>query len=225
MALEAYTHLRSFESDFDGAQGTIRGTASLWVLAAFAGFSYALSVSPLPHDLTRAFLGVVLAWAAAFGLLILWTSDQLVYQKLLHSTFVHGLFMEWRDPSLPQIRTKAYSDNLNVSSKLSMFYIAPMIAFWVVEFYFAFGTGPAFKLPLPQTISSEDWLSVLVLMLFLKSHAAFAVYIISASRRDRNLLQEHGALYPAAFKKYIADQEFRVRLQQLFEKADIPSNR
>ena len=79
MAFESYAHLRTFESDFDGAQGTIRGTASLWILAAFAGFSYSLTVQNLPHDLTRAFLGTLVAWASAFGLLILWVIDQLVY--------------------------------------------------------------------------------------------------------------------------------------------------
>src|SRR5947207_7869340 len=158
MAFESYAHLRTFESDFDGAQGTIRGTASLWILAAFAGFSYSLTVQNLPHDLTRAFLGTLVAWASAFGLLILWVIDQLVYQKLLHSVFMHGLYMEWRDDTLPQIRTKAYSDNLNVSSKLSAFYLAPMTAFLVAEFYFAFFAADRYKLPVADTGQTLRWL-------------------------------------------------------------------
>src|SRR6185312_13230730 len=112
--LDSYTHLRSFESDYDGAQGTIRSTASLWILAAFAGFGFVFSAR-LQAPITQSFLGTILAWAAAFGLFVLWVIDQLVYQRLLHSVFVHGLFMEWRDPSLPQIRTKAYADSLNIS--------------------------------------------------------------------------------------------------------------
>ena len=129
---------------------------------------------------------------------------------------MHGLYMEWRDDTLPQIRTKAYSDNLNVSSKLSAFYLAPMTAFLVAELYFAFFAADRYKLPVADTGQTLRWLSCLVLLLFLISHAAAVTYMFFASRRDRNLLERHGALYPRTFRDYIEQKGYRARLETLF---------
>jgi hypothetical protein len=210
---EEYKHLRAFESDFDRAQGQVRQAASVWILTGFAAFAYVLSVQNLPNGLPPAVLGVLVSWASTFGVMILWIIDQLVYQKLLHSVFVHGLYLEWRDRSLPRIRTKAYCDNLNVSFKLSLFYVVSAVAFLLVEFFFAVSAWS-------QGISAG--LSCLITVLLI-IHASAIVGMIYVSRQDKNLLRAHGAPYPAAFQNYLRNQTFRGDLQAALAEPLSPS--
>jgi len=89
----------------------------------------------------------------------------------------------------------------------------PITAFLVVEVYFAFGAG-SFEIPVGST--SAPCLSIIVLSLLLASHGIVVGYVWYASRRDRDLLKEHGKPYPAEFKKYLHDKQYESRLQQLF---------
>lgn len=203
MDMDGFAHLRQFESDFDHAQAEIRRAASLWALAGFGAYAYAFS-TPLASadgDLTRSFVGVLVSWTAAFGIVTLWFIDQRVYQKLLHSVFMLGLYAEWKNSELPPIRTKLYYDNLNVSWKLSLFYLVPVVAFLAVELFFALAQG-LFDLPGASHPVSRTLCVALVAL-----HILAAVYIAAAGVGDRNLLQQHGEPYPREFHAYLSVPE------------------
>lgn len=212
--LTAYLHIRSFESDFDKAQGEIRRAASIWVLATFAGYGYSAS-QITPGGLTSGFLGVLISVLASIGLFTLWIIDQRVYQKLLHSVFVHGLFLEWTDSRFPQLRTKMFADNLNISRQLSLFYVVPMVAFLLASILFGFGPFE-FYLQFEQGyevpggfLSAIRWTSVLCIV-------ALTGIMVWKSVSGRNLLDTHGAPYPREFNDYIRDEQYQNCLRKRF---------
>lgn len=203
-----YTHLRAFEADYDRSQGQIRQAASVWVLAGFAALGYVLS-HPLPiqNGLTQPLFGAIVCWGSAFGLITLWIIDQRVYQRLLHSVFVQGLFLEWKSQSsdhpLPLIRTKIYSDTLNISFKLSLFYIAPVIAFFLIQGYFAFSAGP------PILCSLSGFLAYVLLI----SHGVAFAWMFYLSLQNKNLVDQHGNAYPDAFQNYLRHRSYATDLK------------
>jgi hypothetical protein len=156
---------------------------------------------------------VFVGWSASFGLFVLWICDQLVYQTLLHSVFVHGLFVEWSNPSLPQIRTKIYSDNLNVSFKLSLLYIMPMALFFILELYFGLCTAP-FEISLGGR--SPPWVSGALLAFLLVSHVAVLGGMLYATQTNRKLARAHGAVYPDEFRDYLGKFDYNARLRKQF---------
>lgn len=203
-AAENYEQLRSYESDFDRSQGAIRRAASVWILAAFGALAYALSLATTqgPAPLPAGFVGVLISWAAAFGIGTLWFIDQMVYQKLLHSVFVQGLFMEWRDKQLPPIRTKMFFDNLNVSGKLSLFYLTPISAFLVSHIYFSF-VFETFDFP---AIASGRAERIIQAILFI-THLGMAGYIFFTGRNSENFVRFHGQPYPKEFTDHLRSQD------------------
>jgi hypothetical protein len=207
VSIAEYDSLRAFESDYDKAQGQIRQAASVWVLAGFAGIAYVFS-HPVPAGLTLPLFGALVCWATAFGLCILWVIDQRVYQRLLHSVFVHGLFLEWKSQSTSQplqlVRTKIYFDTLNISLKLSLFYIAPLLAFLAVHSYFFFFSGAIARL------CSGTGLVAYPLLL---SHAAAAIVVIWKSSVNKDLLQQHGSPYPDDFQNYLRNRNYTGELK------------
>ena len=52
-----------------------------------------------------------------------------VYQRLLHSTYAYGLYLEFKNPELPQIRSAVYRANLDITHSLGAFY---RVQFWAL---------------------------------------------------------------------------------------------
>jgi len=202
-----FNSLRTFEADYDRAQGQIRQAASVWVLAGFAAVAYSLS-KDLPDGLPRPIFGALVCWGSAFGLFILWIIDQRVYQRLLHSVFVQGLFLEWKSQStsnpLPLIRTKIYFDTQNISFKLSLFYIVPVAAFFCVQTYFTF-----FNAGIPVLLTGAGFVAYSLLF----SHGVVAVWMYLVSLENKNLVDQHGAAYPEAFQNYLRNKSYASELK------------
>jgi hypothetical protein len=127
------------EQHFNTIQAGIRGLASAWILAACAGASKVLlttnpgtgALLPLSTIAMDAGVVLLLIFAALFGgLLLLWTLDQLVYHRLLLSTFVAGLRLELVQGDLQPIHwIMCVSDEgKKVPNRLWLFYFAPMLA-------------------------------------------------------------------------------------------------
>ena len=76
-----------------------------------------------------AYLRAAICGAGSAGVLAFWYVDQGVYQRLLHSVFAYGLFVESEDNDLPQIRSSMYLANLDVTNRLGVFYRAQFLLF------------------------------------------------------------------------------------------------
>ena len=121
-----------------GGQGTYRSIASAWMLAGFGAISFVLiDTAPCSRDFlfSESFIVFTVAALTALGLFALWYQDQFVYQRLLNSAFTYGLFLEYKDPSLPQLRTVMYAHAQNILRRLSLYYLLPFILFGLVAWY------------------------------------------------------------------------------------------
>jgi hypothetical protein len=129
--INIYNHLRSFESDYDGAQSTLRTIASAWILAAIGAIGLIIqaesSVTPSMGHEIAAPLRQALLFVAALGLGSLWYLDQRVYQRLLHAVFSLGCYLELRTTHLLPIRSRAYLVNSDITHHLGWFYRAPLL--------------------------------------------------------------------------------------------------
>jgi hypothetical protein len=145
-----YVHLRTFESDFDKAQGQIRAVSSAWTATVLAAVAVLVTTAATPIALPQggqlvplglidirsdalAYLRAVVCFVGSAGVLAFWYIDQGVYQRLLHSVFAYGLFVESKEPDLPQVRSSMYLANLDVTNRLGMFYRAQFWLFVVVS--------------------------------------------------------------------------------------------
>lgn len=137
--MDDYSTLRTYESDYDKAQAEFRRAAALWILAILSAFAYLIVPHAEPyasdHSLNIAASAMILSLLGAMGLFILWWIDQYTYQRLLHSIFVYGLYIEWRNKNEGFLRPRSilFSRNLNISRKLSLFYIVPMGLFLLID--------------------------------------------------------------------------------------------
>ncbi|MEL6316337.1 MAG: hypothetical protein AAFR16_01730 [Pseudomonadota bacterium] len=133
--IDQYVHIRSFERDYDTAQGEMRRACSIWLIAIITGLgsaSYSIDFGSAsggaPPPMTVFAAWVLIAFVGALGVFLLWWIDQVTYQTLLHAMFVHGLYIEWLkrdDPTWPRYRSALYAQNLNIHWKLNFFYFAP----------------------------------------------------------------------------------------------------
>lgn len=128
--IEIYNHLRSFESDYDGAQSTLRTIASAWILAAIGAVGLVIqaeySVIPtLSHEIAAPMRQALLL-VAALGLASLWYLDQRVYQRLLHSAYSLGCYIELKTDRIAPIRARGYLLNFDITHHLGWFYRAPL---------------------------------------------------------------------------------------------------
>ena len=134
--IAAYAAIRTFEGDFDKAQGQFRAIASAWLIAVVGALALVtkseFDASPMRYD-AAALLRTLLLVAASAGFTVLWYVDQGVYQRLLHSAFEEGLMMERKYKFLPRIRMKLYDGNLNITAKLGMFYKVPLRAMLITN--------------------------------------------------------------------------------------------
>jgi hypothetical protein len=164
--LSVYTHLRTFESDFDKSQGQIRAICSAWSAAALGAIGLiavnAFTPPVGPIDPARgehlAYLRGVICMIGSAGVFAFWFIDQRVYQKLLHSIFAYGLFLELKHPDLPQLRSSLFIANLDITSGLSWFY---RMQFWIFLLIAAVFVLQPFAIdlgPVPKGIKSLTWL-------------------------------------------------------------------
>jgi hypothetical protein len=145
-----YVHLRTFESDFDKSQSQMRAISSAWsatVLAAIALLVTTAATPILVPDTANlqpaglielranglAYLRAVICFLGSAGVLAFWYIDQGVYQRLLHSVFAYGLFIESEEPNLPQVRSSMFLANLDITNRFGMFYRAQFWLFVVVS--------------------------------------------------------------------------------------------
>lgn len=131
--LAAYNALRTYESDFDKAQGSLRTIASAWLLAAVGGLGLIFQmrhaqINPLSPE-AAAVLRQALLLFASTGLISLWFLDQRVYQQLLHASFALGCWMEVQFKVLPPARIYLYLLNRDITKHLGWFYRGPL---WVL---------------------------------------------------------------------------------------------
>jgi hypothetical protein len=117
-----YAHLRTFESDFDKSQSQMRAISSAWTAAVLAAIALVITTAATPivvpmnarlspdglidiRTNALAYLRAVICFVGSAGVLAFWYIDQGVYQRLLHSVFAYGLFVESKEPDLPQVRS------------------------------------------------------------------------------------------------------------------------
>ncbi|MET1026999.1 MAG: hypothetical protein ABWY00_07515 [Dongiaceae bacterium] len=132
-AFKAQEQLAGYEARFDLAQAAMRGAASVWIIGVFGGLS--ISAEHLPFRLDDSELGVFILLLGSLGIFMLWLMDQAVYQRLLQSCFVYGLYLEHQNPVLPQLRAALLANAGRVPEKILVFYAAPIIAFAGATFY------------------------------------------------------------------------------------------
>jgi hypothetical protein len=148
-----YSQLRSYESDFDKAQGQLRTIASAWSAAVLAAIALITinSMTPIvvPHGalvhpeavvperpVTFFFLRQFICFIGSVGVFMFWLVDQRVYQRLLNTVFAYGLYVELKNPDLPQVRSSLFAANLDVTRCMGMFYPLQLWAFWLLAVLF-----------------------------------------------------------------------------------------
>jgi hypothetical protein len=134
---------------FNGLQSHYRTMASTWLLGALAGIGLIYSdkvTMPVSPELVVAALAV----AAAFGIVLLWMLDILVYHELLVANYEVGKTFESDYPWLPQVRGmySRVSSGAPVRVRASRFYIASAQMLLLVA---AIGMGRY------SSQSSEQW--------------------------------------------------------------------
>jgi hypothetical protein len=156
--LALYTHLRTFESDFDKSQSQMRAICSAWsgvVLGAIALLVTSAYTPPVGMGVadanlraeTFAALRTVVCIIGSAGVYAFWFIDQRIYQRLLHSVFAYGLFVEFKNPDLPQIRSAMYIANLDITSGLAWFYRTQFWLFFAISLFFVAAVGKTTTFP------------------------------------------------------------------------------
>jgi hypothetical protein len=147
--LALYTNLRTFESDFDKSQSQIRAISAAWsgvVLGAIALIVINAYTPPNGMGVAEAnvraemlaALRTVVCLIGSAGVYAFWFIDQRVYQRLLHSVFAYGLFVEFENPDLPQIRSSMFIANLDITNGLAWFYRTQFWMFFVISVVLVF---------------------------------------------------------------------------------------
>jgi hypothetical protein len=194
--LALYTHLRTFESDFDKSQSQIRAICSAWsaaVLAAIAliavnGFTPPAAMDAdhvIARQASLAYLRNLVCMAGSAGVFAFWFVDQHVYQRLLHSVFSYGMQVEWKNPDLPQVRSGLYIANLDISWGLAWFY---RMQLWIFVLIAAVFVVRPFSIDLgavPHHIKLLSWI-----------HLGLALLAEVIGRRWSSLDPIAASLYP-----------------------------
>jgi hypothetical protein len=191
--LSVYTHLRTFESDFDRSQSQIRTICSAWSAAVLGAiglvtvnaFTPPAGVTDLLRGEHLAYLRALICLIGSAGVFAFWFIDQRVYQKLLHSIFAYGLFLELKYPDLPQLRSSLFIANLDITSGLSWFYRMQFWIFLVIAALFVFQPFSIDLGPVPKYIKALTWV-----------HIALVVFGEWRSRQWPSLTRIIQQLYP-----------------------------
>jgi hypothetical protein len=120
------------EHHFNNLCFKIRTLASTWLLATFAGVGFLLS-RDFEFVIGKETIVVLVCWAGALGISVLWILDLQVYQKLLDAWFDARKQLEDKVPDLPNMREriKATQPGGRATNLLKIYYIvtcsAPMV--------------------------------------------------------------------------------------------------
>jgi hypothetical protein len=130
----AISRIAENERHFHTIQAGIRGLASTWVLAAFAGIAALLRHEELIRKLQPFSLVIVICLMVNFGLSVLWIIDQLVYQRLFNTNYMAGLFLEQQFSLIPPVRAiqAITTRGRSIASWVKFFYAGPMLAFALI---------------------------------------------------------------------------------------------
>jgi hypothetical protein len=156
--LALYTHLRTFESDFDKSQSQMRAICSAWSGVVVGAIALLVTQAYTPPNGmgvvettlradTLAALRTVVCIIGSAGVYAFWFIDQRIYQRLLHSVFAYGLFVEFKNPDLPQIRSSMFIANLDVTNGLAWFYRTQFFLFLAISAFFVLAVGGKITLP------------------------------------------------------------------------------
>ena len=96
--------LKAAEEHFNEIKVKCRILASTWLLASFGAMGFLVSRGSSSINLPVEVLILGIGLAAAFGLLLVWVLDLLVYHRLLDAYFSEALKLENSYPCLPQVR-------------------------------------------------------------------------------------------------------------------------
>jgi len=142
--LTAYNALRTFEGDFDRAQGLLRTIASAWLLSGIgaigflviqqAGYRVDLATGAETAGLAPQTAGILRQLSFLFvclGICAIWKIDQKVYQKLLHNVFSLGYWIEFKYLCVPPTRMMLYHSSYDITDHLGRFYSRPVFLIWV----------------------------------------------------------------------------------------------
>jgi hypothetical protein len=138
---EIQRHLRELENQFDNAQGNLRTAGSVWTLAGIGGLGGAAALD-LSHTHLAEYLGCQMPEAlmsfvcflVVLGLLNLWSVDQFVYQRLLHSAYGYGMVVEEYLKPPERMRQAITAHVGDVTNRLSAFYAMPIVVFLALFF-------------------------------------------------------------------------------------------
>lgn len=181
-----YNALRTYESDFDKAQSSLRTIASAWLLATVGGLGLVLQMQGtiLGFDPWLATgLRQSLLLFSTLGLVSLWYLDQRVYQQLLHASFAYGCWLEFcRSTVLPPARIYMYLLNRDITARLGLFYRAPLWCLLIVAIanavlQFAIASPHDISLILVRPFARHSWF-----LWVLAGHIATLLVAIGRSR-------------------------------------------
>lgn len=126
----SYNLTCKLEDRYDRAQAGFKGIASGWTLSAIGAIGFLLLENPdarlAGEALSQPLLIFLVCLGAITGLYMLWFQDQAIYQKFLHCAFIYGLYLEYKNPGLPKIKTLILERSENNFLKFSLFYALPV---------------------------------------------------------------------------------------------------
>lgn len=134
--LDLNRQISDSEKHFNNLQNEYRKIGSGWLLATFAAIGFALTQkSSLPLD--PVLFIMLICYAGAIGMVLLWNMDLSVYQKLLDANFKEGLALEKQHPWVPQIRHNMleFHGNRGVLPRVIWFYSMPILVLIIVASY------------------------------------------------------------------------------------------
>jgi len=201
-AAAIYSQLRTYESDYDKAQSTLRTIASAWILAAIGAVGLVIQSEAGGANKLDPFVAASLRQAllliAALGLSSLWFLDLRVYQRLLHAVFSLGCHLELANDNLLPIRSRAYLLNYDITYRLGWFYRAPLLVLLcaaIVSLYHSiFGLHQTVlalsNCSVPAPAPASEWVLPLLI-------AAFHVFFFVRLRRQSDDWPSLDPLLPA----------------------------
>jgi len=169
------------ENHFNDLVFRIRALSSTWLLASFAGIGFILT-RDFDIGVTKPLLTLGISILAAFGLILLWMMDILVYQNLLAANFEEGLNIENDFPDLPQIRHKmvASQPKGSVRTRIVWFHIAMIVG----------ALTPGFVICIFWLLNVRPNLVVLMILIFVVMTIGIGAFIyfksIPDDRKDGN---------------------------------------
>src|SRR5262249_53972866 len=111
-----------------------------------------------------AYVRAIICLFGSAGVFAFWFVDQRVYQKLLHSIFAYGLYLEVTYPDLPQLRSGLFMANLDITSGLSWFYRMQFWIFLIIAAVFVFQPFSLDLGPVPRHIKLLTWVHIVLVI-------------------------------------------------------------